>query len=85
MWSDALEVGREIIREFPNSRMAAEIREGMATLETKAEAERSGEDDERRPGAANRRLRRTGWMSRDDDGYGVDDFFGGPGSGRLSG
>lgn len=42
-WTGAIEVGEEIIREFPNSRMAQEVREKMDMLRTRAqraEAER---------------------------------------------
>jgi hypothetical protein len=36
-WAKALETGQEIIRDFPNSRMAEEIREKINTLRTNAE------------------------------------------------
>jgi len=36
-WARALETGQEIIRDFPNSRMAEEIREKINTLRTNAE------------------------------------------------
>jgi len=36
MWEKALEVGQEIVREFPNSRMAQEIRERVDVLRAKA-------------------------------------------------
>ena len=36
-WTKALETGQEIIRDFPNSRMAEEIREKINTLRTNAE------------------------------------------------
>jgi hypothetical protein len=35
-WNDALNTGNEIIRDFPNSRMAEEIREKIAILEQNA-------------------------------------------------
>ena len=35
-WSEALEVGEEIIREFPNSKMADEVRSMLTVLETRA-------------------------------------------------
>ena len=34
-WQTALETGREIIKDFPNSKMAEEIRERIDTLEQK--------------------------------------------------
>ncbi len=37
LWSKALETGTEIIREFPNSRMAEEIREKIDALKTHAQ------------------------------------------------
>lgn len=40
-WSTALEVGREIISEFPNDTMADEVREMMPTLEAKATEQQS--------------------------------------------
>ncbi len=36
-WANALQVGRQIIRDFPNSRMAEEIRERMNVLKQKVE------------------------------------------------
>jgi len=36
-WSEAIAVGEEIIREFPNSRMAQEVREKLGALQAKAE------------------------------------------------
>jgi hypothetical protein len=36
-WSDALETGVEIVRDFPNSRMAQEIREKIDVLQQKVE------------------------------------------------
>ena len=38
-WSQALRVGRAIIGEFPNSRMAQEVREKLEVLEQRAAAE----------------------------------------------
>jgi len=35
-WAEALQVGREIIEEFPNSRMADEIRERLDVLQARA-------------------------------------------------
>jgi hypothetical protein len=35
-WTEALQTGQEIIRAFPNSRMADEIREKLATLKNLA-------------------------------------------------
>lgn len=35
-WSDAIVVGEEIVREFPNSRMAQEVRQKMDSLKAKA-------------------------------------------------
>jgi hypothetical protein len=35
-WPEALRVGREITRDFPNSKMAKEIRENLTALEQKA-------------------------------------------------
>jgi len=42
LWDQALEVAREIIKEFPNSRMAQEIRDRMDALQAKAAARREG-------------------------------------------
>lgn len=36
-WREAIEVGRQIVEEFPNSRMAIEVRDRMHVLEKKAE------------------------------------------------
>jgi len=36
-WSEALKIGRQIIAEFPNTRMANEVRERMPILEEKAQ------------------------------------------------
>jgi len=36
LWDKAMEVGEEIMQEFPNSRMAQEIRERLSTLRSKA-------------------------------------------------
>jgi outer membrane protein assembly factor BamD (BamD/ComL family) len=36
-WAKALETGMEIIRDFPNSRMAEEIREKIDALKTHAQ------------------------------------------------
>jgi hypothetical protein len=38
IWDRAMALGQEIIREFPNSRMAQEIQEGIPGLEAKARA-----------------------------------------------
>ncbi len=35
-WSDAVNIGRELIREFPNARMANEVREALDTLRERA-------------------------------------------------
>jgi len=35
-WGKAIQIGREIIRDFPNSRMSAEIRERMDVLKQKS-------------------------------------------------
>lgn len=35
-WSDAVAVGEQIMRQFPNTRMAAEVREMMEQIRTKA-------------------------------------------------
>lgn len=40
-WATALQVGREIIAEFPNDTMADEVREMMPTLEAKATEQQS--------------------------------------------
>ena len=37
-WSQAIAIGKQIIREYPNSRMAQEVREKMDQLHAKAEA-----------------------------------------------
>ena len=36
-WAEALKIGRQIIAEFPNTRMANEVRERMPILEEKAQ------------------------------------------------
>lgn len=36
-WADALDVGRQIIRDFPNSKMATEIRQKMTILSQKVQ------------------------------------------------
>ena len=36
-WGEALRIGRQITDEFPNTRMAAEVRERMAILQGKAQ------------------------------------------------
>jgi len=43
MWDKALEVAREVVEEFPNSRMAQEIRDRMSALEAKAASQHSTE------------------------------------------
>jgi len=43
LWDKALEVGEEIVKEFPNSRMATEIRERLDALRDRAQ---SLEDDQ---------------------------------------
>jgi hypothetical protein len=40
-WSDALEVGQQIIRDFPNSRMSSEIREKIHVLEQNVQMQNS--------------------------------------------
>lgn len=35
-WNDAVTIGRELIREFPNARMANEVREALDTLRERA-------------------------------------------------
>ena len=35
-WQDALDIGLELIRDFPNARMANEVREVMDTLRERA-------------------------------------------------
>jgi len=37
-WQDALTIGLELVRDFPNSRMAAEVREALDTLRERAGA-----------------------------------------------
>lgn len=39
-WSEALLVGREIVRDYPNTRMAHEVQDKMDLLEARAESER---------------------------------------------
>jgi len=34
-WIEAIRVGRQIVEEFPNTRMAAEVRDKMPILEEK--------------------------------------------------
>ena len=41
-WDKALKLGREIIEEFPNSRMAQEVREKLSILQQRAEAQTQG-------------------------------------------
>jgi len=36
-WTEALRIGRQITDEFPNTRMAAEVRERLPILEEKAQ------------------------------------------------
>ena len=36
-WDKAIQIGQEIIRDFPNSRMSVEIRERMDVLKQKVE------------------------------------------------
>ncbi len=36
-WMDALRIGRQITDEFPNTRIAAEVRERLPILEEKAQ------------------------------------------------
>lgn len=43
-WLEALDVGRQIVQEFPNSRMAQEVRDRMHVLEKRAE-ETAGEPE----------------------------------------
>lgn len=40
-WQDALEIGLELIRDFPNARMAVEVRAALDTLRDKARHEQS--------------------------------------------
>ena len=35
-WAEAIHIGRQIMDEFPNTRIAAEVREKWAILEEKA-------------------------------------------------
>ena len=49
-WSDAISVGEEIIREYPNSRMAQEVHEKMDVLHSYAAAAEAGEDQPAGPG-----------------------------------
>jgi hypothetical protein len=37
-WNDALSIGLELVREFPNARMAGEVREALDTLRERARA-----------------------------------------------
>jgi hypothetical protein len=37
-WADAIAAGQQIVREFPNSRMAQEVKQKTATLEARAES-----------------------------------------------
>jgi len=37
-WTDALSIGLELVREFPNARMAGEVREALDTLRERARA-----------------------------------------------
>lgn len=41
-WKDALSIGLELVREFPNARMANEVREVLDTLRERARAAESG-------------------------------------------
>lgn len=43
-WQDALTVGLELIRDFPNSRMANEVREALDTLRARARSAPDSED-----------------------------------------
>lgn len=43
-WGEALDVGRQIVQEFPNSRMAQEVRDRLHVLEKRAE-ETAGEPE----------------------------------------
>ena len=49
-WSHAISVGDEIIREYPNSRMAQEVHEKMDVLHSYAAAAEAGEDQPAGPG-----------------------------------
>ncbi len=42
LWDEAITIGREIVDEYPNTRMAREVREKMAQLESLAEQKRAG-------------------------------------------
>jgi hypothetical protein len=50
-WNDALSIGLEIVREFPNSRMATEVRDALDTLRQRAHqvAESTGQAASLRP------------------------------------
>ena len=50
-WQDALATGLELIREFPNARMANEVREALDTLRERARlaAETGATDTPKRP------------------------------------
>ena len=41
-WADAIAAGQQIVREFPNSRMAEEVKQKTATLEARADAAAKG-------------------------------------------
>jgi hypothetical protein len=38
-WADALEIGQQIMRDFPNSRMSGEIREKLDVLRQNVEVQ----------------------------------------------
>jgi hypothetical protein len=42
-WQDAVDIGLELIREFPNARMAHEVRERIETLRERARAAATGQ------------------------------------------
>ena len=43
-WTDALTIGLELIRDFPNARMANEVRDALDTLRERARAVAEGEE-----------------------------------------
>ena len=45
-WAEALDVGKQIVDEFPNSRMAQEVRDRMVVLAKRADGEDDGESDQ---------------------------------------
>jgi hypothetical protein len=51
-WRDALALGRQIMEEFPNSRMASEVRERIGILTKRAEQMPDEEDESATPAVA---------------------------------